>query len=220
MNGTSTITLIGGGRGLHTVATGFFKYHDLDLAAIVCNAQNKSVNPIGILPRLFDPVSSIRETVQRIICSDLIVVCPGRLHSETIPLLASGEITKALKEDIRGNCVYLCMLTTPYDPYIVSANDVVREIERHTSPGIFNYVLYQNPKPYGEKFPEKRQTRPPTINNCGKTIYVGSDLLDCKKTSTHFGDTSELLSHDPLKTARALYQFIKSQQIYYYSSGR
>jgi 2-phospho-L-lactate transferase/gluconeogenesis factor (CofD/UPF0052 family) len=196
MNEKSIVTLIGCGSGLRVVATGLQRHSDLDLAAII-NGADQEANCEGSSSYVLE--GSNRDAIGRIIHSNLIVVCPGRLD-RVVSLLTASGMPLALK-NARGNCVYICKLTIPSGSRMTSADAFVRDIESRNLQGIFNYVLYHKPQKSDTMF-----IRPPTHLNGGKPIYLGLDLI----ATTTF-------THDPSRTAEALLALIPLSDYYFHS---
>jgi len=94
------------------------------------------------------------EAVRAILAADMIVAGPGSLYTSVMPNLLVPEITQAVQAS-RGIKVYICNIATqPGETTGYDVGDHVRAIEKHTSQGMFQYVVANdvfdvNPPPGG-----------------------------------------------------------------------
>ncbi|MBD3359674.1 MAG: uridine diphosphate-N-acetylglucosamine-binding protein YvcK [Candidatus Buchananbacteria bacterium] len=184
--------------------------HQIDL-------KNQPIESIS-----FEPYPSANQrAIERILASDLIVICPGDIYTSILPNLLVENISDAIN-DSRAIKVYICNLMTQKNhTHGFRIIDFICLLEKYMGQNeVFDYVIYNNQKPaedfllsyaqegeYPVEFSEQDfQDR--------KTKFLGKNLLSQKIPHKVKGDnlTRALIRHNSFTIASILYDLLKKRE--------
>ncbi len=143
------------------------------------------------------------EVIDAIADADLILLGPGSLYTSVIPNLLVPGVADALRAS-GAPCVYICnVMMQPGETDDYTAADHVRAIYAHTGPGVCTYVIVNTRPPQNRALLERyagQGSHPvdPTLHELRGMglVPVGLPLMS----------EEELLRHDPLRLAEAVFQ--------------
>lgn len=143
------------------------------------------------------------EVLDAIADADLILLGPGSLYTSVIPNLLVPGVADALRAS-GAPCVYICnVMTQPGESDGYTAADHVRAIHAHTGAGVCTYVIVNTRPPQNRALLERyagQGSHPvdPTPHELRSMhlVPVGLPLMS----------EEELLRHDPLRLAEAVFQ--------------
>jgi uncharacterized cofD-like protein len=143
------------------------------------------------------------EVLEAIADADLILIGPGSLYTSVIPNLLVRGVADALRET-HAPCVYVCnVMTQPGETDGYSAADHMRAIYSHTGADLFSYVIVNTQPPRNRILLDRYAAQgsvpvDPALSDLQALglVPVGLPLVS----------EEELLRHDPLRLASAVFQ--------------
>lgn len=113
--------------------------------------------------------------VRAILTADLVVLGPGSLYTSVLPNLLVEGICQALRAT-RAPVIYVCNVANqPGETDGFEANDYVTALERHTGPGIIDYVVaHEGPPPEADS----GDTQYVRLNPVEHVELITRDLID------------------------------------------
>ncbi len=201
----------------------------LDKCELVCKLGKKTVKgqrkidlttfQPGTKPRFsFKKSATINpEAEQAIIAADLIVIAPGGLYGSLVPALLVDGVGRTLRAT-KAKVVYVCNLVNkPNHTQDFAVHDYANEIERFTSPGVLDCVLYNLDEPsagllkrYAEEgdYPVKIDDK--ALRQAGYTS-IGGAFLSHEHRKRNRSDSfikRSLIRHDGEAIAEALIKLL------------
>lgn len=143
--------------------------------------------------------------VKAIMNADAVVLGPGSLYTSIIPNLLVGDVLEALKKT-EAKKIYVCnVMTEPGETDDYTAYDHLRAIEKHSFPGIADYMIVNTrPAPLDIKTRYNRQK--------AHTVKIGRPNPDFK-TKLVQGDLmlirDEYIRHNFSRLARAIMSLVE-----------
>lgn len=194
-------------RGRVLPATG----HDVVLAAEfddgrTIEGESNITGARGRITRVFlrsGDVYPLPEVLEAIADADLITIGPGSLYTSVIPNLLVNGISDSIRE-AQVPCVYICnVMTQPGETDGYTAADHVRAIHAHAGPGLFSHVLVNTRMPQSRALLDRYagQGSQPVDPTMAELEGMGLTPVGFPMISEH-----ELLRHDPLRLAAAVFQ--------------
>ncbi len=161
----------------------------------VVEGESRIPQGLGAIRRVYlrpDSVGAYPPAIRAVLEANLIVLGPGSLYTSVMPNLLVPDLAAAIRAS-RAVKVYVCNTATqPGETNGYSIQDHAAAIERHTGPGLFDYVL-ANDRWQGELLAHLDWVRPgPTGDGSGRTLT--GDLADAERP----------WRHDSTKLAKAL----------------
>ncbi len=157
--------------------------------------------------------------IERLLVSDLIVICPGDIYTSILPNLIIGGIADAIR-DSQAIKVYICNLMTQKNhTHDFKVVDFVEILEKELKKDIFDYVLYNSQRP-NKKFLDSYAQEgefPVKVNKkdfAGRqTKFLGENIMSQKIPEKVKGDnlSRALIRHDPYKVASILYNLLQKE---------
>jgi uncharacterized cofD-like protein len=152
-------------------------------------------------------VYPLPEVLEAIADTDLILVGPGSLYTSVIPNLLVRGVADAMRET-HAPCVYVCnVMTQPGETDRYSAADHIRAIYAHTGGDLFTHVIVNTQPPRNRVLLDRYAAQgstpvDPAISDLQALglVAVGLPLVS----------EEEVLRHDPLRLARAVFQVMSS----------
>lgn len=101
-------------------------------------------SPIDRISLIPSHAKAIKDTIQEINEADAIVLGPGSLYTSIIPNLLINDVIDAIKKS-SAPVYYICnIMTQKGETQGYGAADHVAAIEKHTYPGIIDYIILNN----------------------------------------------------------------------------
>ncbi|MBS5788517.1 MAG: YvcK family protein [Clostridioides difficile] len=130
-------------------------------------ARKTSIYKISLEPA---DVKPLKDVINSIYESDIIVIGPGSLYTSIIPNLLIDDVVKAIKASSAPKVYISNIMTQPGETDGYNVLDHVKAIEKHAGSNIIDYVIVNN-----EKLPNK-------VLNLYKHDGAQQVLLDKKQT--------------------------------------
>ncbi|CAK0748440.1 putative gluconeogenesis factor [Gammaproteobacteria bacterium] len=175
------------------------------------------------------PIESLRfkpepgynpKAIERLLNSDMIVICPGDVYTSILPNLMVRSMAKTIRAS-KALKVYICNIMTQK---MHTANfrviDFIKLIESYLGQkDIFDFVLYNSRKPDEEFLAAYSQEGEFLVefqeeDFVGrKTVFLGKDFLSQKIPMQVKGDNLRraLIRHDSIEVALTLYELLKKE---------
>jgi len=183
--------------------------HEIDL-------KRQPIKDISFQP---NPSANPR-AIERILASDLVVICPGDIYTSILPNLLVENIAQAFK-DSRAIKAYVCNLMTQKNhTHGFRVIDFVRLLEKCLGQkNVFDYVIYNNQKPTAKFLASYAQEGEYPVKFAAndfrgrKTKFLGQNLLSQKIPQKVKGDnlSRALIRHNPFTLASVLYNLLKKR---------
>jgi len=176
--------------------------------------------PINSLSFTAEPTPNPR-AIERLLKSDMLVVCPGDLYANNLSILKVRSVAKTICAS-KALKVYLCnIMTQKMHTANFKVIDFVELYEKYLGQkDIFDYVFYNTKKP-SQKFLASylQEGESPVKFRCKdfigrKTEFIGQDFLSQKIPQKVEGDNLKraLIRHDSYEVALALMKLLKKRE--------
>lgn len=156
-----------------------------------------------------------KKALERIIHSDLVVLCPGDVYTSILPNLLVSGVAQGLalaKQAPKKRVVYVCNIMTQRNHTDgFGVRNFVETLHSHVGNEFIDVVLYNTRRPdptfleaYGKE--GEHFVEPTHEGFVGKTLYIGRDILSEKIVLPTQEDPvpRSFVRHDSQKTARAI----------------
>jgi len=137
--------------------------------------------------------------------ADLILIGPGSLYTSVIPNLLVRGVADAVRAS-GAPCVYVCnVMTQPGETDGYTAADHVKAIQAHTGQGLFSHAIVNTQSPQNRTLLDRYagQGSRPVAPALQELEAMGLTTVGLALMSEE-----ELLRHDPLRLAEAVFQVI------------
>lgn len=184
--------------------------HNIDL-------KEKPIESLSFRP---EPTPNPK-AIERLLNSDMIVICPGDIYTSILPNLIVRSMAKTICAS-NALKVYICnIMTQKMHTASFRVIDFVKLLELYLGQkDIFDFVLYNSRKPNDEflasysqegEFPVEFQKED---FEGRRTVFLGKDLLSQKIPQKVQGDNLKraLIRHDSIEVALTLYKLLKKRE--------
>ncbi len=137
--------------------------------------------------------------------ADLILIGPGSLYTSVIPNLLVRGVADAVRAS-GAPCVYVCnVMTQPGETDEYTAADHLKAIQAHTGQGLFSHAIVNTQSPQSRILLDRyaEQGSRPVAPALRELEAMGLTTVGLALMSEE-----ELLRHDPLRLAEAVFQVI------------
>lgn len=153
------------------------------------------------------------DAVEAIAGADMIVIGPGDLYGSLIPNLLVRGMQPALVNSAATKVLVCNLINKPGQTDGFMAHDYVDELEKYTSAGFFDYVIYSNQKPPRTLLDKYAQDEETWVEHDAAQLKqrsvqgVGANVLSNNLSTPAEGDTlmeRNLIRHDSQRLAKEL----------------
>lgn len=157
--------------------------------------------------------------IERILCSDVVIICPGDLYTSILPNLIVPGIVQNI-QGAKAKKIYVCNLmsqTNHTDNF--NPKNFVDLLHRAIATPLIDVVLYNTQRPtssFLELYAQEGEHSVQAFSHSNpeieieRVLYIGKDLLSETVVEPVIGDPlpRSFIRHHPQKTAKALYEII------------